>query len=438
LLTPIISTQAIQERIKEMDFQDSKVRISNVDSQGSEQNIVIQVIGEIANKGEESKKFVQTFVLAQQPSGYFVLNDILRYIDEDQEEVAEPAAEAAEEPTAPAEVPAADEAEAEPEVAADEKAAPEQEPAQLDTTVVTQKLEEAAVEAPVAAEEPAVEPAVEAPEPAHTEQAQTQPDVEKTVEEIAEEEVKKPEEPKDPSPTPAVAPATRVAAPAPAQPEKPKEPPKPMSWASRVAAAAGTARPVAPIPKAATPPAAAQPRAPVPAPAQQPAPAAQQAQPAESSAVAPTPKDQGNEWQTAETKRQSRTQPASVAPAEKEGTMAYIKYVTAKVRDEDLKAALSAFGELAYFDINRTKVWTFTEEGDVSPYPLTFFIELRLCGVQDSGWVQCCGRRQSPHCERREHCGRATPPEGQRVRWHQLQRFARRCRRPWQSWRLRA
>jgi hypothetical protein len=37
--------------------------------------VVIQVIGEIANKGVEPKKFVQTFVLARQPSGYFVLND---------------------------------------------------------------------------------------------------------------------------------------------------------------------------------------------------------------------------------------------------------------------------------------------------------------------------------------------------------------------------
>jgi hypothetical protein len=36
--------------------------------------------------------------------------------------------------------------------------------------------------------------------------------------------------------------------------------------------------------------------------------------------------------------------------------MAYIKYVTDKVKDEDLRAALSSFGELSYFDINRLKV----------------------------------------------------------------------------------
>jgi len=51
----------------------------------------------------------------------------------------------------------------------------------------------------------------------------------------------------------------------------------------------------------------------------------------------------------------------SAAPAEKEGAMAYIKYVTDKVRDEDLRGALATFGELAYFDINRTKNCAFVE-----------------------------------------------------------------------------
>src|ERR1700712_4127425 len=76
----------IQERIRELDFQDCKVRVSNVDSQASFENIVIQVIGETSNKSAELKKFVQTFVLAQQPTGYFVLNDIFRYINEEGDE----------------------------------------------------------------------------------------------------------------------------------------------------------------------------------------------------------------------------------------------------------------------------------------------------------------------------------------------------------------
>ncbi|KAL2137165.1 hypothetical protein VTI74DRAFT_7712 [Chaetomium olivicolor] len=350
-----LGRQAIQERIKGLEFQDCKVRISNVDTQGSDDNILIQVIGEIG-KGE-SKKFVQTFVLAQQPSGYFVLNDILRYIDEDVEEAP------AEEPASSLEPPAPVEAETKSETPAPEEFSQEKEAAPLDAAAITEKLEDAAVEPPAAeeaaAEEtPAAEPAAKE-ETAAAEETPAQTDVEKTVEEIAEEEVKKPEEPKDPAPTPAAVPAPVRApapAPAPAQPEKPKEPPKPMSWASRVAASGP--RPVAPVvPKTATPPAPAQPRAPVPAAAQQAAPAQKQ----EAAPAAAAPKDQGSEWQTAETKRQSRAQPALSAPTEKEGILAYIKYVTDKVQEEDLKAALSRFSELSYFDINRQKNCAFVE-----------------------------------------------------------------------------
>ncbi|KAJ4304180.1 hypothetical protein N0V88_001792 [Collariella sp. IMI 366227] len=197
--------QAIQERIKGLEFQDCKVRISNVDTQGSDENIVIQVIGEIG-KGE-SKKFVQTFVLAQQPSGYFVLNDILRYMDDDVEETA------AEEPTATLEAPAPVEAETKSETPAPEEVE-EKETAPLDTAAVTEKLEEAAVEPPAAeeapaAESPAAEPAAEE-EVAPVEETPVEADVEKTVEEIAEEEVKKPEEPKDPALHPPLRPRPRL------------------------------------------------------------------------------------------------------------------------------------------------------------------------------------------------------------------------------------
>ncbi|KAK3295678.1 uncharacterized protein B0H64DRAFT_151623 [Chaetomium fimeti] len=345
--------QPIQDRIKSMDFQDCKVRISNVDTQGSEENILITVIGEMANKDAEPKKFVQTFVLAQQPSGYFVLNDMLRFLNDDVEEETEAATE---ESSARVEMPAAPEHEAKTGAPASEEAAQDEAP--VESEAVTEKREETNEDTPAATAASVSEPAAEAEEAAVEEEVQPQADVEKTVEEIAEEEVAKPEEPKDPAPTPAVAPAparTSAPAPAPAQPERPKEPPKPMSWANRVAA--GATRPVVPIPKAATPPAPAQARAPVPTASQQAAPAVQ---PQESTAPA-APKDQGSEWQTAETKRQSRVHPVAAAPPEKEGAMAYIKYVTDKVKEEDLKATLNGFGELAYFDINRQKNCAFVE-----------------------------------------------------------------------------
>lgn len=58
----------------------------------------------MSNRGGPSQKFVQTFFLAEQKSGYFVLNDIFRFLKEDiidesvEDEVEEPVAE--EEPVA--------------------------------------------------------------------------------------------------------------------------------------------------------------------------------------------------------------------------------------------------------------------------------------------------------------------------------------------------
>ncbi|KAK2605090.1 hypothetical protein N8I77_007963 [Diaporthe amygdali] len=375
-LSPVaVGRQAISERIKELDFHDCKVRVSNVDSQASYDNIVIQVIGEICNKSGEPKKFVQTFVLAQQPAGYFLLNDILRYVNEGEEEATEGAVsesapavemEAPQEPAAVAAAAPTTEAAPEPEKAQEE------EPVQassttLDPEVVDKKLEEAsstakdtpsttAAETPVEAA-PAVEEA-----PSKAEEAEKSADPEKAAQEIAEEEAKKPELPKDPSPTPA---PSRAPAP---EPEKPKGPPKPMSWASRAAAAVGVpVKPVVPLPKAA--PAAAAPAQQRSAAPAQPKPTA--AAPAQTSETAAQSADKdASEWRTAgaDSKRQSRQQSTSTPPAEKEGTLAYVKFVTEKVKEDDLRTALGSYGEMVYFDINRSKNCAFVEYSSAGGY----------------------------------------------------------------------
>ncbi|KAK2679935.1 RNA recognition motif domain [Fusarium oxysporum f. sp. vasinfectum] len=313
-----VGRQDIQERIKNLDFHDCKVRISNVDSQASFENIVIQVIGETCNNNKAPKKFVQTFVLAQQPSGYFVLNDILRYIDdESDDESAAASEEAAEEPAAPAtEEPAAA---VEPEATQSVEETKEEAPA-LDPEVVDQKLEE------VSTSKESVTLNGSTPEEVDEAKApETKPEVpaetaDEAAKELAEEDVKEPEKPKDPSPTPVSKP---VAAP-PAAPEKPAAPPKPMTWASRAAAA--LPKPVVPLPKTTTPPDAAG-------------------------------------WQTAgsDSKRQNRPQSVSGPPADKESTTAYVKFVTDKVQDADLRNALTAFGELKSLDIIRQKNCAFVE-----------------------------------------------------------------------------
>ena len=78
------SFQEIHSKITSIGFQDCKVFIHSVDAQSSANGgIIIQVIGEMSNKGEAWKKFVQTFFLAEQPNGYFVLNDIFRFLKEE-------------------------------------------------------------------------------------------------------------------------------------------------------------------------------------------------------------------------------------------------------------------------------------------------------------------------------------------------------------------
>ncbi|KAI1397197.1 hypothetical protein F4819DRAFT_92440 [Hypoxylon fuscum] len=360
-----VGRQNIQDRIKALDFQDCKVRVSNVDSQASYDNIVIQVIGETSNKAGDPKKFVQTFVLAQQPSGYFVLNDILRYIEEGDEEPAEAAQTEAIEPAAEAEP----EVKEEPETQSTE---PVEKPAESDAGDADQKLEETSA-APKdttptngdAAAEVAASEATAAPEPAKKPEAEATPDPEVTVEEIAEEDIKEPEKPTDPSPTPV---QTRQPPAAAAPPPAPAQPSKPMTWASRAAAAAGP-RPVVPLTaKAATPAAATQSRTTAPAPSA----SSQGSAPATSETAAPgTPaKETSTEWQTAgvDSKRQNRPQSISGSQSEKDGTMGYVKYVTEKVKHDDLRAALAQHGELVYFDINRQKNCAFVEFANAAGY----------------------------------------------------------------------
>lgn len=234
------------------------------------------------------------------------------------------------------------------QVTSEEPAAP------LDAEVVDKKLEEVAEPEPVAEAEPTTNgtPAPEVEEtPAAAPKVEEAPTPEVAEKEV-EEEIKEPEKPKDPVPSPTItrAPSTTK----PAAPAQPAGPPKPLSWASRAAAAVGSApKPAVPVvaPKTSTPPA--QPRQAPPAakPAQAPTPAPAPAPAAEKD------KENGAGWQSvgSDQKRQNRPQSIS-GPPEKEGTMGYVRNVTEKVGTEELRAALGGFGNLIYFDVNRGKV----------------------------------------------------------------------------------
>ncbi|KAK9479951.1 hypothetical protein V1514DRAFT_277378 [Lipomyces japonicus] len=85
IVPPLSGQQQINKKFEELNLQDCKVFVSNVDSQPSADNgVIVQVLGEMSNRGGPSRKFVETFFLApQSKTSYYVLNDIFRFLKED-------------------------------------------------------------------------------------------------------------------------------------------------------------------------------------------------------------------------------------------------------------------------------------------------------------------------------------------------------------------
>lgn len=83
LEAPICSSiDAIHTRIMAMNYQASRIIVESIDAQPSMNGgIFVQTTGNMRMKTGATRKFVQSFFLAEQPNGYFVLNDALRYIE---------------------------------------------------------------------------------------------------------------------------------------------------------------------------------------------------------------------------------------------------------------------------------------------------------------------------------------------------------------------
>lgn len=362
--------QAINDRIKELDIQDCKVRVTNVDSQESFKNIVVQVIGEMSNKAAPHRKFVQTFVLAEQPNGYFVLNDIFRYINEEEEDEAEN-----EESSGNATITAGDTstivnvAPGRENPIDDEHADKkiEEEPHQInapdnetsDTNVrngddPTQETPlEAAESTDTADETDASDAAVtELEPPSDGKPGEVAQEASEPVPAAADEVHT--EKPKDPDPTPIAsppAPPKPVVTPAP--PAVPARQAPPATWAALLAQGRVT-QPAVPI-QAVIPP--------TPKPAQSIA-NRSATPPKEPSASQAPPQENGNSgWQTAgpeNGRRQGRQQPNSGNGERGNVVHGFIKNVTERVDASELKETFLRHGKLAYFDVRRQRVcWLF-------------------------------------------------------------------------------
>ncbi|KAJ7599002.1 hypothetical protein C8J56DRAFT_915638 [Mycena floridula] len=224
--------QEIHQKITSLGFSDCKVFIHSVDAQSSaDGGIVIQVIGEMSNASEEWRKFVQTFFLAEQPNGYFVLNDIFRFLKEeavdndDADQDQAPQVEAPEsvptpirtpepprEPTPPP--PVMPIAEPEPEISVEEP-----------TTVAEIPASPIQVSAPVP-----LPASGSRPNGVHSHEPEKQP-TPAPVEPIV--QIEKAKSPAPPAPVAAPTPPPPVAAVAPAP--APAQPPAPKTWANLAA-----------------------------------------------------------------------------------------------------------------------------------------------------------------------------------------------------------
>lgn len=94
--------KAINEKILSSDSSEYQSEIQTVDAQESYNGgVLILVTGHLTGKDNVKRSFTQTFFLAPQEKGYFVLNDIFRYTDaiHNQQQVKNASAIAPEVPT---------------------------------------------------------------------------------------------------------------------------------------------------------------------------------------------------------------------------------------------------------------------------------------------------------------------------------------------------
>lgn len=75
--------QAINDKILSLHYGDFSAEITTVDAQESYNGgVLVLVTGYLTGKDNVRRKFTQSFFLAPQDKGYFVLNDVFRYVDE--------------------------------------------------------------------------------------------------------------------------------------------------------------------------------------------------------------------------------------------------------------------------------------------------------------------------------------------------------------------
>ncbi|GMH01792.1 hypothetical protein Nepgr_003631 [Nepenthes gracilis] len=83
-LTTVTTMKGINDLILSLDSKDYKSEILTADAQASYmEGVIVLVTGCLTGKDNVRRKFTESFFLAPQDKGYFVLNDTFRFVDED-------------------------------------------------------------------------------------------------------------------------------------------------------------------------------------------------------------------------------------------------------------------------------------------------------------------------------------------------------------------
>ncbi|EYU44203.1 hypothetical protein MIMGU_mgv1a010963mg [Erythranthe guttata] len=89
LMTTVTTMKSINDKICSLDYKNYKAEIKTADAQDSyADGVIVLVTGYLTGKDNRRRKFTQTFFLAPQDKGYYVLNDLFRYAEESEPEIS--------------------------------------------------------------------------------------------------------------------------------------------------------------------------------------------------------------------------------------------------------------------------------------------------------------------------------------------------------------
>lgn len=83
VMTSVTTMQGISDKILSLNYKDYKGEIMTADAQQSYgEGVIVLVTGCLTGRDKVKRKFVQSFFLAPQEKGFFVLNDVFRFVEE--------------------------------------------------------------------------------------------------------------------------------------------------------------------------------------------------------------------------------------------------------------------------------------------------------------------------------------------------------------------